>query len=191
MPAARLATFADLAALPERPHTEIIHGVIVPKEMTSAEHSAAQTGVLGWLVRRFHRASGGRWPGGWWFRAEIHVEYQPHEVYCHDIAGWRRDRVERPAGWPVYERPDWVCEVLSPGHEKRDLVDKLWTLHAAGVPHYWVLDREDKVLTIYRWEPGGYLVLPPIASGQTVRAEPFDGAALRTAVIFDDEDDDE
>ena len=54
---------------------------------------------------------------------EVHVEHAPHELCCHDAAGWRRDRVpERPRGWPVRIRPDWVCEIVSPSTASRDRV---------------------------------------------------------------------
>jgi Uma2 family endonuclease len=94
---------------------------------------------------------------------------------------------ERPgAGW-VETRPDWVCEVLSPTHEKRDLVDKLATLHAAGVPSYWVIDREKRILFSYRHDTRAYLVRT--SAGEVIAAEPFEQVMLRTGVIFGDEDD--
>jgi len=192
MSAARRATLADLAALPDRPTTEIVDGQLVPKVAPSPIHSNSQLGFGAWARRRFDRAHGGRWPGGWWIFSEIHVGYEHGDVYCHDLAGWRRDRVpERPTEWPVQTRPDWVCEILSPGHEKRDLGNKLWTLQSEGVPHYWIIDREDKRLLIHRWKPEGYLHLLPITADQVVRAEPFDGVDLRMAILFGDEPDEE
>jgi Uma2 family endonuclease len=200
--ASRLAVAADLAALPERPTSEIIHGRIVAKPeflprdplraSPTRSHGNVQLALGGWVRRRFDRVPAGRWPGRWWIESEVHVEYALHEVYCHDLVGFRRDRVpSRDSAWPVSERPDWVCEVLSPGHERHDLVDKLWTLHRAGVPHYWVIDREDLRLTIHRWQPNGYLQLSPIVDSSVVRAEPFDAVELRTAVMFGNDSDDE
>jgi Uma2 family endonuclease len=82
---------------------------------------------------------------------EIHVEYAVGEVHCHDAAGWRRARAPaRPEGWPVKLRPDWVCEIVSPRHERRDHVDKPQVLHAAEVPYYWLMDPEEKILLVQR-----------------------------------------
>lgn len=186
------ATTADLRAMGESSRAEIVDGEIIEKAMPSMGHAATQFAVAQVLGPRFNRRPGGRWPGGWWIGTEVHVQYETHEVYCHDLAGWRRDRVpERPTGWPIQIRPDWVCENLSPKHEKRDLVDKMRTLHANRVPHYWVLNPEEKILVVHRWESKGYLVLLSASSGETVRAEPFDAIELRVGVLFGDEDEDD
>src|SRR5205807_2284016 len=141
----------------------------------SADHGAAQARVLTAIGRRHDRKPGGRWPGGWWIVTECDTEYAAHEIFLHDAAGWRRDRMpERPTGRPVRVRPDWACEILSPSNEKRDLVDKLRVLHAAGVPHYWILNPETKILTVHRWSREADLVVLRAAAGETVRAEPFD-----------------
>jgi Uma2 family endonuclease len=81
-------------------------------------------------------------------------------------------------------RPDWACEVLS--HKKRDMVIKPSTLHAAQVPHYWVLDHKEKLLFVHRWSPEGYLVVLNAAAGQTVRAEPFDAIEISVSELFGD-----
>ena len=144
------------------------------------------------LSRRFQRRTGGRWPGGWWFGSEIDVEYETHEIYLHDIVGWRRDRVpERPTGRPVRIRPDWACELVSPSNAKRDRVDKFQILHANGVPHYWIGDPLEQTLIVHRWQPQGYLVVLTAAAGDVIRAEPFDAVELRVSSLFGIEDDDE
>jgi len=186
--AARLATFEDLKTLEEPDRVEVINGALVQKAMPSVAHSRSQTQLileLGDFTRRH-----GRRPGGWWLLTEIHVEYQDHQIHCHDVAGWRRDRVlEMPSEWPVKLRPDWVCEIVSPSHEKRDMVDKPKVLHAAEVPHLWLLNPEEKMLLVQRWSPAGYITVLAASSGQTVRAEPFDLIELRVGVLFGDEDD--
>jgi Uma2 family endonuclease len=191
MPAPLRKTVDDLLAMGEDVRAELIDGEIVQKAMPSTEHSFAQGNLSAWVHRRYNRKLGGRWPGGWRIGPEIHVIYGPHQVFCHDLVGWRRERVpELPEqNWSTI-RPDWVCEVLSPNHEKRDLVDKLKTLHAAGVPNYWVIDRVEKILSLYRHDARAFLVRAASA-GETIRAEPFEDIELRTGIIFGDEDDDE
>jgi Uma2 family endonuclease len=187
-----LATAADLENLPGDLRAEIIHGAIVEKAGASAEHSASQMLFGTVLGLRFHRRPGGRWPGGWWFGSEAEVEYERHEVYVHDIAGWRRDRVpDRPTGRPVRVRPDWACEVLSPSNARRDLVDKFQVLHRSGVPHYWIADPLEHTLIVHRWQPRGYLVILTAAAGDVVRAEPFDAVELKISALFGLEDDEE
>jgi Uma2 family endonuclease len=191
-PRANLATCADLAELPDSTRAEVIRGVIVHKATPSAEHGESQFALSGVLGRRFHRRPGGRWPGGWWFGTEIEVEYDTHEVYLHDVVGWRRDRViERPTGRPVRIRPDWACELLSPSNAKHDLVDKFQVLHSNQVPHYWIADPIAHVLIVHRWQSAGYLVVRTAGAGDVVRAEPFDAVELRVSSLFGLDDDDE
>ena len=187
--AAKKLTVDDLYARGEDIREELLHGEIVSKAFSGAEHQTHEGALLLWAARRFNRNAGGRWPGGWWILAEIHTVYDTHEVFCHDIAGWRRDRLATPSGW-IRVRPDWVCEVLSPSHEKRDLVDKLGVLHAAGVPDYWVIDHDEKILFTYQHRPEGY-VMHTVSSGAVINARPFDAAELRTGVLFGDEDDED
>ena len=63
-------------------------------------------------------------------------------------------------------RPDWVCEIVSPKHEKQDMVDKPRVLYAAEVPHYWVLDPEEQILLIHRWSRDGYIVVQRAAASE-------------------------
>jgi Uma2 family endonuclease len=186
------AVFADLEALGDNACAEIIRGAIVEKASPTMEHGRSQLAFGGVLRRRFDRGTGGRWPGGWWFGTEVDVEYETHELYRHDLVGWRRDRVRAcPRGRPIRVRPDWVCELLSPSNEKRDLIDKMRVLQLAGVPHYWIGNPEEKTLVVHRWEPKGYLIVLTAASGDVVRAEPFDAVELHVDVVFGDDDDDE
>lgn len=181
------ATVADLEAIADNDRLEIVGGAIVEKAAPSSAHGFAE-GRLGGVLHGFNRRPGSRGPGGWWIMLEIHVEHTSGEVYCHDAAGWRRDRhPERPSGWPVRSRPDWVCEIVSPSHERQDLVVKPRVLHAAEVPYYWALHPEEKILLVHPWAPDGYTVVLRATSGDRVRAEPFDAMELDVSELFGDE----
>jgi Uma2 family endonuclease len=184
------ATFEDLLACEDPGRREIIAGEIVERAMPSPRHSRTES-KLAVAVDPFNRKPGRRGPGGWWIFTEIHVGYPRGDIYCHDTAGWRRDRVSvQPTEWPVRIRPDWVCEVVSPKHERHDFVDKPRVLHAAEVPHYWILDPEERILLVHRWSPDGYTVVQRAAATETVRAEPFEAIELRVGVLFGDDEDD-
>lgn len=192
MTAAALKTFEDLALLGDDTRAELIEGEILQKALPMGEHSGAEGYLQILLGRRFDRPAGGRWPGGWWIRPEIHVGYDKRNVFCHDLAGWRRTTSpEKPLGWPVRVRPDWVCEILSPSHEKRDRRDKMRVLQRLQVPYYWLISHEEKLLEIYRHTADGYVLVRTAGSDETIRAEPFDAVELRAAVIFGDVPDEE
>ena len=59
------------------------------------------------------------------------------------------------------------------------------------MPHYWILDPDEKILLVHRWSPDGYTVVSRAAAGETVRAEPFEAIELRVSALFGDEDEDD
>ncbi|MBK1706266.1 hypothetical protein CKO40_17355 [Halochromatium glycolicum] len=85
--------------------------------------------------------------------------------------------------------PDWVCEILSPGHERKDLVHHLLLLQRAGVPYYWVLSPEDRSLIAYALEGEGYRVIASAAYRQDemperVRIPPFEVGEIDLGYVF-------
>ncbi|MSP63846.1 MAG: Uma2 family endonuclease [Myxococcales bacterium] len=185
----RRATIADLYAIPEeRRRHELIDGEIVEKGAATGEHGGAQVKLASRLDGPFGRRPGGRWPGGWWFGTEIDIQFG-EDVCRPDVVGWRRERVpERPRGIPVLIRPDWVCEILST-NKRNDLVRKKHIYHRHQVPHYWIVDPEQEMLTVHRWHPDGYLEVLAAVRGERVRAEPFEAIELPIGVLFGDEED--
>jgi Uma2 family endonuclease len=183
-----LAGVADLLALPDGARSEVIGGNLVDKAAPSFEHGDAQAGIAEWTRSSFRGGGGPGRPGGWWIATEVEVELEPHEIHRPDVVGWRRDRVpERPRGRPIAIRPDWVCEVLSPSHRRRDLVEKFRVLQRVGVPHYWIVDPEAESLVVHRWQPDGSLVVLTALRHEVVRAEPFDAVELPVGVLFGDD----
>ena len=187
-PAPRPATVEELLALPNERAAEIIDGALVEKAAPSIQHGQAQGWLLSVLLPAFNRRSGGAVPGGWWLAPEVEVELAPGQVYRPDVVGWRRERMATlPSERPVRLRPDWVCEVLSRSNAHHELVTKFRTYHRLGVPHYWTVDPETQILTVYRWQEAGYLTLLMAARGETVRAEPFEAIAWNVGLLFGDE----
>lgn len=184
-PRRKLALAADLAALTPGRSAEILSGEVVEKAHPSFDHGNAQSGLSGALFGFRGPAGGPHGPGGWWLATEVEVEYEPHEVYRHDLVGWRRERVaERPRERPVKARPDWVCEILSSSNASNDTVKKLRVLQKHGVPHYWLLDPDAGTLRVLRWTAEGYLEVLSATADETVRAEPFAATELSLRAVF-------
>ena len=168
-------------------HTEVINGEIHRELSPSYEHGRAQLHVAAEVSRFGRRGPDGR--SGWWFATEVTVIYAPDQGYVHDLAGWRRDgRAREPSGPQVTERPDWVCEVVSPSNWRKDVVEKYRNLHAHGVPHYWIVDPVAVRLTVFRWHADGYLQIATHAPGDRAKIEPFEAAELDVARLFGDVD---
>lgn len=151
------ATLADFWAIPEdeRFH-ELIGGEIVEKAAPSGEHGGSQAQIMGAIVPAFHRRSGRGGPGGWWIATEVEILLASEDVVRPDVVGWRRETcAERPTGFPVREKPDWICEVVSPSRPSDDTIKKLRLYHQVQIGHYWIVDPRDSTLTVMRWHPDG------------------------------------
>ena len=169
----------------EAEDVELIDGEIVRRPMARFEHGLAQS-ALSDEVRLLKRQTG---PGGWWIVTEISVQYGEHQCPSHDLAGWRKERVRgRPSGIMTLT-PDWVCEILSPGHERKDMVHLLLLLQRAGVPFYWILSPEDRTLIVYALDGGTYRLCYSVAyrspeTPNAARIPPFESIEIHLAYLF-------
>jgi Uma2 family endonuclease len=182
--AKQLKTVDDLLASPEE-RVELIDGEIVKRPMARSDHALVQTGLSDETVP-LKRQDG---PGGWWILSEISVRYSEHQCPSHDLAGWRKERhPNRPSG--IMEiTPDWVCEITSPGHERKDVFHHLLLLQRYRVPFYWVISPEDKTLIAYRLVNEHYSVIFAVekAAGQTLgkaNIPPFEQIPIDLGYIF-------
>ena len=158
---------------------------LIEKAAPSGEHGSAQTGVVIAIGPAYQRSPGRGGPGGWWIATEVEILFDTSEIVRPDVAGWRRERCpERPIGYPIRQRPDWICEVVSPSHATDDTVRKLRLYHRARIDHYWIVDPRDATLTVMRWNEDGYITRLRAERGDVVRAEPFDAIELVVGTLF-------
>ncbi len=183
------ATPDDFWAIPEtnRFH-ELIGGEVTQKAAPSGEHGDAQAGIVGAFRSSFQRPAGNDGRGGWWIATEVEVLLETGDIVRPDVLGWRRERCsERPTGTPVKLRPDWICEIVSPGNATHDTVRKLRLYHLVAIPHYWIVDPRESTLTVMRWSEAGYVTLMRADRAEVVRAEPFAAVELAVGTLFGDD----
>jgi Uma2 family endonuclease len=66
-----------------------------------------------------------------------------------DLAGWRRTSLpDLDLDAPITTRPDWVCEVLSPGNTRLVISKKQVTYAAAGVDWLWLVNPDPRVRVV-------------------------------------------
>ena len=188
MEAYKLKTIDDLLVSPEE-RVELIDGEIVRRPMPRAEHGAVQ-GNTREELGPFNRNSG---PGGWWIITEVSVAYEQHQCPSHDLAGWRKARMpQRPRG-VVELTPDWVCEIVSPGHERKDTLTLFLLLQRHRVPCYWLIWPEDRTLIVHQLDGDTYRVAMTLtlaadedapAASRRMRVPPFDDTELDLGYIL-------
>ena len=183
MEALKLKTLDDLLLSPDE-RVELINGDIVQRPMARSDHGVVQSRATIELSP-FDRKPG---PGGWWIITEVSVAYDEHQCPSHDLAGWRKDRMpERPHG-VMTMTPDWVCEIVSPGHERKDTLTLFLLLQRKRVPFYWLIWPEDRVLIAHQLDGDNYRVIKTITGESSARIPPFDSVELDLTYILGEGD---
>jgi len=183
--AAKLATYADLLALPEDVRAEISNGEIVTSPAPLPKHSKAQRALGGFIGRPFDDDDGHGAPGGWWIFIEVDVRLGPHDVVRPDLAGWRRERLPEPGDQrPIDVAPDWVCEILSPSTAARDRTTKRDLYAKHGIGHYWIVDVDVRTLEAFELAGDKWVLLGTFGETATVRIDPFAEVELAVGRLF-------
>jgi len=169
--ARRVATYEDLAALPEHVVGEIIHGSLDVQPRPASRHVRASSRIGDVLGGPFDRGLGG--PGGWIMLDGPELHLGPH-VLVPDIAGWRRERLPELPDTAAFDiAPNWVAEVLSPSTAAKDRVDKMPLYFEFEVDHVWLVDPIAQTLEIFRRESGGFVLAGSHRDDALLHAEPF------------------
>lgn len=183
-PAENLPTWADIAGYPEGTRVEILDGEIQMAPRPAIAHGLIQASVSHFIGGPFGFEDG---PGGWWIVIEPDVELATHVVLEPDVVGWRRSRVpEFPSERPVRIVPDWICEILSPSNRRQDLVTKADLYRRYGVPFYWTVDPEERVLQALHLDAtkGSWEVVGTWTDGHKVAIPPFEAVTLDVTRLF-------
>jgi Uma2 family endonuclease len=176
--ARRPATWEDLLKTPDDGLTyEIIGGQLEAMPRPLPRHNRAQARLSADLSGPFDLGKGG--PGGWWILIEPDVRLAIDEIVAPDVAGWRRDRMPELAETrPIDIVPDWICEVLSPNDAGRDRVRKADLYLRSGVPHYWILDPEQRTLEAFTARDGAWVRAGAWTDDDRPRIPPFEAVEL-------------
>ncbi len=173
-----LRPYERLLALPENLIGEIIGGELYTQPRPAGPHASASS-VLGMDIgSAYHRGRGG--PGGWWIIDEPELHFvRDTEVLVPDIGGWRRERMPSiPQDHRFEVVPDWVCEVLSPGTQRKDRVIKMKVYARFGVAFLWLVDPNARILETYALADGQWTVTGLYQDQDEVSAAPFEAVTI-------------
>ncbi len=180
--AKRIATYADIEALPPNVVGEIIDGELHTMPRPAPQHAVACTNLSTWSNARFGFGDGG--PGGW----RIIVEPELHlgaDILVPDIAGWRRARMQELPREPyISVVPDWICEVISPSTQRHDRVRKMTRYAHHTVPYAWLLDPEARLLEVFQLAGAIWMRIAVHEENDVVRAAPFEDVELHLGLLW-------
>jgi Uma2 family endonuclease len=74
--------------------------------------------------------------------------------------------------------PDWVSEIISPGHEKNDTVRIPLLLRRHRVPWYWIIAPEERTLIVHALDDGNWRVVATLTDWDRARVPPFEAVDL-------------
>ena len=183
-PAFKRATYEDVLRAPQHVIAEVIDGVLSTQPRPASAHAQAASTLGEELGPPFKRGKGG--PGGWIIldEPELHLGPEP-DIVVPDLAGWKRETMPVMPDAPFFTlRPDWVCEVLSPGTRRHDRHEKMPVYLREGVTHVWLIEPTDRLLEVFMLDGASYRLLATHADLDVVRAQPFDAIALELGVLW-------
>lgn len=178
----KIATYADLEAVPPHLVAEILYGSLVTHPRPATPHGAAAISLGMEIGPPFQRGRGG--PGGWIFMVEPELHLGPH-VVVPDLAGWRVERLPHHPTTPYVEtRPDWVCELLSPSTENIDRGAKQRIYGTYGVEFMWLVDPVARRLEAYSLRDGHWLLHDTYVGDVAVDAPPFAAVPFQLTALW-------
>src|SRR5690606_18290947 len=108
-----------------------------------------------------------------------------HDIVRPDVVAWRRPRLEgRFDQLPIDVIPDWICEVISPSSSKRDRLHKRQLYARHGVPYYWLVDPEARLLEAFALDGGQWKLLGAYDETARARIAPFEAVELPIGRLF-------
>lgn len=173
--------YADLEAAStwDRPTPELMDGELTWKASPRPTHSYVQGSVRD-EIRLASRGNG----GGWWILIEPDVIFTDETILRPDLAGWRVERVPILGDRPIEVVPDWICELLSPGHERYDRVTKFARYAHHGVPFAWLVHPDERTVEAYQLTNELWVRLGCWTDGDVVRIPPFEELAIDVSRLF-------
>ncbi len=143
-----------LEEAPEMAYWEFVRGEVIMHSPVRAEHQDL-VGFLQTLLRMYcHR----RWPGARVLTGPAAVQILPDVVREPDVFVLAPEEAVRAHGVPIQARPVLVVEVVGPSTRTLDTVEKAHDYALAGVPEYWVVDRDYKEVHFHTLEGDRYRV---------------------------------
>ncbi len=138
-------TVADIEVLPEGERAELIDGEMFRMSSPTLTHQEMIVELSAQIYLYIKRNKGKckiiPAPFAVYIKDDIHNYVEPDiSVVCD------REKLDEKG---CHGAPDWVVEIVSPSSKQMDYVRKLSLYEEAGVREYWIVDAEQRMVTVY------------------------------------------
>ena len=139
-------TAEDRNSLPGDVRTELIDGIIYDMASPKAGHQIVLMNLSNQLFNQIRKCGKDCMvfvaPSDVWLTGDNKNIFQPDIYVICDYTMIGQDGYIKGA-------PPFVIEILSPATRSKDLLLKAYKYHAAGVQEYWIVDPENRQVTVY------------------------------------------
>jgi len=171
-------TEADYFELEGGPLVEYDQGCIEVLDLPSKEHQRMAQFLFLLLVTYVRERKQGEV-----FVAPLPIRLWPGKYREPDVVFLEKSRRETGG---VSDGADLVIEVLGPGAEsrRRDLVTKVDDYAKAGIAEYWIVDPEEKLITVLSLDDDSYSQHGLFAEGQTATSKLLPSFTVPVTQVF-------
>jgi Uma2 family endonuclease len=178
----KVYTYSDYLLLPDEEcyYYEILDGYLIREPAPTTLHQRVSYRLHRLLDDCFWE----RDPDGEIFCAPVDLTLSDTNVVQPDL-------VYVPGGSNIVEKqringiPHLVVEVISPSTRSKDYARKAQIYARLGVPHYWIIDPEQRTFESFRLaEPGKYSPCGTVKGEQVFTHPDFPGLAIQLDVLW-------
>lgn len=172
-------TRADYAALPEGAPYQLVDGELITTPAPTPYHQEVVL-TLATRLRSFVETQ----EAGVVYVAPLDVYLAKTEAYQPDLLFISNDRRGIISDDGIEGAPDLVAEVLSPSTAYHDLTKKKRVYEEAGVREYWVVDPEDRTVTVYENAEHGFTPISKAHETGSAQSQLLSGFHLTLDALF-------
>lgn len=173
-------TYTEYAAIPEDGQRyEVVRGILYMAPSPSWEHQEIVLEIASYL-RSFVKEAGLGKVGV----APLDVELGLGTIVQPDVFVVLNRHLDSITPSRVIGAPDLVVEVSSPSTARHDLHEKLEAYAAAGVPEYWVVNPDARMLEVLALEQGNYRSLGLFSGSSLIPSRILPGLTVTVGMFF-------
>lgn len=165
--------------LPTNRLVEFRDGTIEVLEMAGIKHLRFVSFLFARLLE--HLGERSRWAI---FSAPLPLRVAAHAYREPDLMVVEDDHVEDSK--PALEKASLVIEIICPSERgrKRDLVEKRVDYESAGIPQYWIVDPEERTITVLALDGAAYREAGVYCPGDQAASVLLEGLAIDVTACF-------